>query len=122
MHSTYTGTDKPTLGLLNSYVRDEIAPEWYEFGKRLLKVEYLDKLNNIAKENADDKEQCCAEMLQYWLEVDNEANWNKLTDALEQTGQEILATKVKEIMQGIYHYLSFYMLLTVCKCRITKFS
>ena len=97
------------MGLLNSYVRDEIAPEWYEFGKRLLKVECLDKLNDIAKKNADHKEQCCAEMLQYWLEVDNEANWNNLIDALEQTGQEILATKVKQVMQGILLFIFLYI-------------
>ena len=40
-------------------------------------------------------------MFKYWLEVDSEANWNKLTDALNQTGQKSFATKVKEnVIQG----------------------
>ena len=40
-------------------------------------------------------------MFKYWLEVDSEANWNKLTDALKQTGQRSLAKKVKDVLQGI---------------------
>ena len=65
-------------------------------------------------------EECCAEMFKYWLEVDSEANWNKLTDALKQTGQRSLAKKVKDVLQGIiiiymqlctvYIYKSYYKL------------
>ena len=40
-------------------------------------------------------------MFKYWLELDSEANWNKLTDALKQTGQRSLAKKIKDVLQGI---------------------
>ena len=98
---TYTATDKPTLESLNNYVRDEIAPRWQDFGRQLLEDEYIDKLDEIEKSHPGDIKGCCAEMFKYWLEVDSEANWNKLTDALKQTGQKSLATKLKEnVIQG----------------------
>ena len=101
MLCTYTGTDKPNLESLNNYVRDGIAPQWYDFGKQLLEDEYVDKLDDIEKKHPGNKERCCTEMFKYWLEVDSEANWNKLTDALKQTGQRSLAKKIKDVLQGI---------------------
>lgn len=101
MLCTYTGSDKPTLESLNNHVRDEIAPQWYDFGKQLLEDEYVDKLDDIEKNHPGDKERCCTEMFRYWLEVDSEANWNNMTDALKQTGQRSVAKKVKDVLQGI---------------------
>ena len=101
MLCTYTGTDKPNLKSLNNYVRDGIAPQWYDFGKQLLEGEYVDKLDDIEKKHPGNKERCCTEMFKYWLEVDSKANWNKLTDALKQTGQRSLAKKIKGVLQGI---------------------
>ena len=54
------------------------------FGRQLLEDEYIDKLDEIEKNHPDDIKRCCAEMFKYWLEVDSEANWNKLTDALNR--------------------------------------
>ena len=51
MLCTYTGTDKPNLESLNHYVRDGIAPQWYDFGKQLLEDEYVDKLDDIEKKH-----------------------------------------------------------------------
>ena len=52
-------------------------------------VTYVEKLDDIEKKHPGNKERRCAEMFKYWLEVDSEANWNKLTDALKQTGQRL---------------------------------
>ena len=101
MLCTYTGTDKPSLESLNNFVRDEIAPTWHDFGKQLLKDEYVDRLDEIEKSHPGDMERCCTEMFKYWLEVDSEANWNKLTDALKQTGQNAIAAKVEVVIQGM---------------------
>ena len=111
MLGIHTGTDKPTLESLNDHVRDEISSKWREVGEGLLKKECVDKLDEIEKNHPGDMEGCCTEMFKYWLEVDSEANWNKLTDALKQIGQSTLAKKVEEdvIIQGMLNVIYSYV-------------
>ena len=96
---------------LNDHIRDEISPKWREVGEGLLKKECADKLDEIEKNHPNDKEGCCTEMFKYWLEVDSEANWNKLIGALKQIGQSTLATKVEEvvIIQGMLSVIYSYV-------------
>ena len=94
--------DKPTLKLLNKYVRDEVAPHWYAFGVQLLQNEYMKQLDIIEKNHPRDVQRCCTEMFKYWLQIDTEATWNKLTDSLEVIGKKELAKKVKNVGKGTY--------------------
>ena len=103
MVCTCTGMDKPTLKLLNLYVRDHIAPQWYDFGIQLLENEYVTHLDVIEKNHHGDTERCCTEMFKYWLSVDTEATWNKLTEALEGIGKKVLAKDIKGIVKGVFN-------------------
>ena len=102
MIGKYPGTDKPTLKLLNKHYRDKVAPHWYDFGIQLLENECVDKLHIIEKNHPGDVERCCTEMFIYWLQVDTEASWNKIADALEVIGQSVLAKKIKDVTKGSY--------------------
>ena len=75
---------------------DKIAPYWRKLGIELLQEKYTDKLNVIQADHPNKVEDCCYEMFQCWLEVDTEANWNKLIDALEHIHQIAIAKKVRE--------------------------
>lgn len=95
-----TGTDKPTLKLLNDYVRETVSPQWYYLGQALLEQ---NKLNVIKANHPNDVKKCCTEMLQCWLEVDTTASWNKLIEALEHISHNALAEKIKQdILKGLF--------------------
>lgn len=100
----YIGTDKPTLKKLNSLIRDKVASHWYDLGIQLLEDEYIDKLDVIEKNHPGDVDRCCTEMFKYWLKVDPEADWDKLTDALKEINENSLAAKVKKVLKGIDSY------------------
>ena len=91
----YVGAGKPTIKSLMKYW-DKIAPYWRKLGIELLQEEYTDKLNVIQADHPNKVEDCCYKMFQYWLEVDTEANWNKLINALERIHQNATAKKIRE--------------------------
>ena len=88
--------------MLNKYVRDTVAPCWYDFGVELLQNEYIDQLNIIEKNHPGDVQKCCTEMFKYWLQIDTEATWNKLIDALKEIRKNELAKKVENVIEGSY--------------------
>ena len=75
---------------------DKIAPYWRKLGIELLQEKYTDKLNVIQADHPNKVEDCCDKMFQYWLEVDTEANWNKLIDALEHIHQNATAAEIRQ--------------------------
>ena len=91
----HIGRNKPIIGLLMKY-RDEVALYWYDLGAQLLQKEYAHKLKVIQANHPYDVQKCCVEMFQYWLEVDTEANWKKLIDALECIQMNVLAEKIRQ--------------------------
>ena len=95
--------NKPTLTLLMKY-RNSIAPYWRNLGLQLLQEKYTDKLDVIQANYPTKVEDCCDKMFQHWLEVDTEASWNKLIDALEDIHQNALAKKIREeILKGKFY-------------------
>jgi len=73
----------------------KVAPHWYDLGIQLLQEEYVCKLNIIQQNYPNDIERRCAEMFKLWLDVDTDASWDKLINALEQIGQILLAEKIR---------------------------
>ena len=81
----------------------KITPQWNSLGMQLLEDKCFEKLKIIEKNYPTDSERGCTEMFMHWLNVDTEASWKKLIDALEQIGQNILAEKIKEdVLKGIF--------------------
>ena len=93
----HTGTDKPTIKCLMKY-RGKISPHWYALGTQLLEEKYCHQLKVIQKNSPHDVESSCSKMLEYWLDVNPKANWNMLINALEEIGQNALASQIKEEM------------------------
>ena len=91
----HKGTDRPTLKLLNSHVRDKVAPKWYDLGVELLSSEQSVKLNIIKEDHPADTSKRCTELFNYWLDVDTDASWNKLIAALEHIGEGVLAENIR---------------------------
>ena len=95
------GTDRPTLKLLNEFVRNDIASKWEDLGVMLLDEKQRSTLSNIAK-NKQKVEDRCAELFKCWLELYTDASWNKLLEALEKIEQHSLAKKIKiNVLKGI---------------------
>ena len=91
----HKGTDRPTLKLLNSHVRDKVAPKWYDLGVQLLSSEQSVKLDIIKEDHPANTSMCCTELFKYWLDVDTDASWNKLIAALEQIEQNTLVENIR---------------------------
>ena len=81
--------------------RTRIAPHWSNLGIQLLEEKHVHKLKVIKENHPADIEKCCTEMFNYWLDVDTEASWDKLIDALEQIGQNALVEKLQNVFKGI---------------------
>ena len=87
--------------MLNDHVSEEAVTKWRVLGEQLLKDALSHKLNVIERTYRDDVEECCTEVVEYWL--DNfEATWNKMIDALKQMDQTDLASAIKQndILKG----------------------
>ena len=98
----YRDTDKPNLKLLRKYVLKNVARHWRELGVELLDEASVYKLKNIKADHPCDVEECCYEMFEHWLETGTKASWNTLIVALEQIGQNAMATKIKkDVLRGI---------------------
>ena len=103
MTDMFAGTDTPTISLLNIHVRDKVAPSWYDLGVQLLSCGQSEKLDVIKQNYPTDADMCCTEMFKHWLDVDNEASWNKLIAALEQIGQNVLAENIRRnVLKGFH--------------------
>ena len=84
----------PTIGLLMKYI-DDVAPYWYNLGTQLLQ-KHAHMLNVIEANNLNDVQKSCVKMFQHWLDVDVQANWKKLIDALECIQMNVLAEKIRQ--------------------------
>ena len=93
----HTGTDKPTNKCLMKY-RGKISPHWYDLGTQILEEKYSHQLEVIQNNSPHDVESYCSKMLKYWLGVDPKANWYMLINALEEIGQNTLASQIKQEM------------------------
>ena len=86
--------------------RKAIAPYWWDLGTQLLQEEYIYKLDIIRVHHPNAVEKRCIEMFRCWLEVDVEANWNKLIDALEHIQQNAMAARIRrDIFTGKFYYV-----------------
>ena len=95
------GNDKPAIKLLINY-EGKIAPYWHNLGMQLFPERQIHHLDIIQQNHLANNERCCTEMFKYWLDVDTEASWNKLINALEQIEQISLAEKIKILINCNY--------------------
>ena len=103
-YNIYVGSDRPKLSELHKHVKKEVSTRWYDLGLQLLEdPEQVNQLNIIQYNNSKDSEKCCAELFEYWLQVDTTASWNKLITALQQVQYDVLASNIKKMTsKGTY--------------------
>ena len=76
-----TVTTKPELKDLYVHFTPKYALKWKVIGA-LLGVT-SEKLDIIEHDNREKAEQCCNEMLRWWLRIDLKASWKKLFTVIE---------------------------------------
>ena len=81
MCNVITGT--PSLKLINRYVITDHAVRWEQIG-RILKVKGLENIRANYRQSANFFEDCLRVTLSKWLQIDTNASWNKLKEALNQ--------------------------------------
>ena len=81
---------RPTTKALLPFV-PQLAPNWYQLGIMLLEEKDERHLRIIKDTHGSDKQRCCLEMLQYWMETHPKATWCDLVTALKSPGVELTA-------------------------------
>ena len=79
----FLGNNRPELKDINSYVVTKCATKWKHVGENLNIDE--DLLNIIEEDNPNNCENCCSEVLSLWLDLNPNASWNILLDAVDKT-------------------------------------
>ena len=85
---------------LNRYVRDSIATKWHYVGIELLEQKGEEGIKIIQVNKAGNVSECCAEMLQLWLQRQRNATWNQLICALRSPSVQLfdVATKIESLL------------------------
>ena len=92
---------------MNRHVIKEVAaacayrPDvWRDLGIELLGQGGIAELDVIKANNTDDVMKCCSKMLSLWLQLQTEASWNQLIEALEQVKLNRLAKEIKKALKS----------------------
>ena len=80
--SVFLGNSRPELKNIENYVVIKCATMWKQLGKNLDIDD--DLLNIIEKDNPDSCENCCSKMLSEWLDLNPNASWRILLDAVNK--------------------------------------
>ena len=98
------GRGRPAMKDLNKYVIPLVATKWYDLGLELLDTKYESALDIIEKDSdCRDVQYCCRKMFSKWLETSDNANWDKLTEAMRSIGLNGVASKIGPLFQGEGH-------------------
>ena len=81
-HNHNLGKEKPPIKEMANHVVPMFASKWKRLGIQLNIEEHL--LQNIEKDHANDCEGCCSKMLTEWLDMNTDASWGILINALDK--------------------------------------
>lgn len=79
---TYLENEKPLLSEMDSYIVPRYASKWKRLGIHLNIEPHL--LQNIEKNNPNDCEASCTDMLIKWQEMNKSTSWGDLISALDK--------------------------------------
>ena len=74
---------KPQIKEISRLVIPGATIHWNAIGTELLSNDDVAKLVTITKDHPSDNTRCCKEMFKFWLNVDTQATWMKLLEALK---------------------------------------
>ena len=92
------GKNRPTLKLLNKYVKDGVSHRWHDLGLELLDSQHEEKLNEIKCNYPNNVGECCKEVFRLWLNTNDNATWNSLIQALKEIKLNSLSTTIKGML------------------------
>ena len=101
LFAVFSGHQKPSMKLLNRYVRGSVGLKWHDLGIELLDCDDdVEELDTIQANHPSDLSTCCKKMFQLWLRKQPSASWNHLIEALRQPDVELdaLATKIEQML------------------------
>ena len=75
-----------------------VADKWRDIGVYLLHPTLVDNrvLEVIAADHPHSVEECCKSMFEKWLEIQKDASWNQLIEAINAIGLNSLAIKLQQ--------------------------
>ena len=73
---------------------------WRDLGIELLGQCRIAELDIIKANNTGDVLKCCSKMLSLWLQLQTEASWNQLIEALAQVKLNRLAKRIKKALKS----------------------
>ena len=83
-----------------------VVIKWRELGLQLLSKEYVRCLDIIRADHPQNSNDCCTEMLELWLKITPDANWNQLCKALNVIDLPVAAEGlIHEICRGTYPFV-----------------
>ncbi|XP_065900889.1 uncharacterized protein [Dysidea avara] len=89
------GKERPPLKDMANHIVPKWASTWKELGVHLNIEDHL--LRNIEKDFSNDCEGSCSKMLQEWLDMNRNASWEVLIDALDKLAEN--AREVQKLQQ-----------------------
>ena len=85
----YVGCNHPTLKQLKNVLKPNtsgLAARWHDIGTQLLTVDTVGVLDVIKADHPNNASACCDKMFAKWLELQPQATWSQLIQALDDTG------------------------------------
>ena len=97
-----TGSDLPTIRLLNANVKPLVSDIWYDLGLQLLDPE---DVSTIKADKPNNASEACTAMFSLWLQKNPSATWNSLMSTLKGPGikRNDVVRKIEQMLQpGMY--------------------
>ena len=93
-----TGSDHPTIRLLNANVKPLVSDIWYDLGLQLLDQE---DVSTIEADNPNNASKACTTMFSLWLQKNPSATWNSLISTLKGPGikRHDVVCKIEQMLQ-----------------------
>ena len=97
--------DTPDIKYLNRHMRSHICSVcdlrpviWKDLGIELMGQDSVAAINTISANNRGDVEGCCSSLFSLWLQIQPEAKWKQLIDALIKINLNQLAAQIKKLL------------------------
>ena len=106
------GCNRPLLKDLYEFVVPSVADRWRDIGVQLLHPTLVDDrtLDVIAADHQNSVKECCRNMFEKWLETQIDASWKQLLEAISNIKLQLLADKLKKILQGKKYMKVFFIM------------
>ena len=97
---------RPNMQLINTHIIRQYAAYWESTGENL-GIQHLEVIKLNKQGHPSFNEECFKDMLRKWLQIDVNASWEKLQNAINQAIRNAIGTMPEDIT-GVLYNLLFY--------------